>query len=257
MLSHCVLHAGGISVAPSEVHGLYSVLSPVLRKHQVTEQHFLSNFSREPLANMGSESVHDLSRHFRYAKLLRARALGFGPRVLDSMGFDLRASSSGVGLCGPHPPRRRGLRVAMPTSTVPGLALSWVVALVIATASQYALAEDTPDPKDVVYATGAVFETEADLAGKPRTSLFRNYLPPSVDLTERFPTPGRQGDQSSCVGWAVGYAARSYYNSPPRGGPRLKAEQIPSPAYIYDAIRDSDDSCDSGTQISDALDLLK
>ena len=145
----------------------------------------------------------------------------------------------------------------MPTSTVPGLALSWVVALVIATASQYALAEDTPDPNDVVYATGAVFETEAALAGKPRTSLFRNYLPPSVDLTERFPTPGRQGDQSSCVGWAVGYAARSYYNSPPRGGPRLKAEQIPSPAYIYDAIRDSDDSCDSGTQISDALDLLK
>ena len=41
-----------------------------------------------------------------YAKLVRARALGFGPRVLDSMGFDLRVSSQWVGLVGPDAVRR-------------------------------------------------------------------------------------------------------------------------------------------------------
>ena len=118
-------------------------------------------------------------------------------------------------------------------------------------------AQGTQDPEDTVYATGAVFETEEELAGKPRTPLFRTFLPEHVDLSGRFPTAGHQGRQSSCVGWAVGYAARSYYNSGPGGGPNLTADQIPSPAYIYDSIRDPGESCDEGTRISDALDLLK
>ena len=60
------------------------------------------------------------------------------------------------------------------------------------------------------------------------------------------------------MGWAVGYAARSYYNSAPRGGRRLRDDQIPSPAYIYDALRGPDDLlCEGGTRISAALDLLK
>ena len=36
-----------------------------------------------------------------HAKLVRASALGFGPRVLDSMGFDLRVRGQGVGLIAP------------------------------------------------------------------------------------------------------------------------------------------------------------
>ena len=117
-------------------------------------------------------------------------------------------------------------------------------------------AQQAQDPADTVYATGAVFETEEDLAGKPRTPLFRAFLPEFVDLSGRFPVAGHQGKQGSCVGWAVGYAARSYYNSAPEGGPRLTAEEIPSPAYIYDSIRDIGHSCDRGTRISDALNLL-
>ena len=58
------------------------------------------------------------------------------------------------------------------------------------------------------------------------------------------------------MGWAVGYAARSYYNSAPESGPLLTADEIPSPAYIYDSIRRPGYSCDRGTRISDALNLL-
>ena len=119
-----------------------------------------------------------------------------------------------------------------------------------------ASAQQPLDPADTVYATGAVFETEEELAGKPRTPLFRAFLPVFVDLGGRFPVAGHQGEQGSCVGWAVGYAARSYYNSTPEGGPLLTADEIPSPAYIYDSIRDIGHSCERGTRISDALNLL-
>ena len=114
----------------------------------------------------------------------------------------------------------------------------------------------TRDLQDTVYATGAVFETAEELADKPRTPLYRAFLPELVDLSGRFPAARHQGKQGSCVGWAVGYAARSYYNSGPEGGPQLTSDRIPSPAYIYDSIRSPGDSCDRGAKISDALDLL-
>ena len=59
------------------------------------------------------------------------------------------------------------------------------------------------------------------------------------------------------MGWAVGYAARSYYSSRPGGGSRLTAHDVPSPAYIYDRIRSPGASCDTGSQIAAALNLLK
>ena len=142
----------------------------------------------------------------------------------------------------------------MPASTVMVFLFVWVVALSAPPGGAWAQQEQ--DPEDTVYATGAVFETEAELAGKPRTPLFRAFLPEFVDLSGRFPRAGHQGKQGSCVGWAVGYAARSYYNSPPYGGSRLTADDIPSPAYIYDSIRRPGYSCDRGTRISDALNLL-
>ncbi len=131
--------------------------------------------------------------------------------------------------------------------------LVWTAALAVVL-SVSATAQDAPDR---VYATGAVFETQAELADKPRTPLFRAFLPEHVDLSGRFPAAGHQGRQSSCVGWAVGYAARSYYSSEAGGGRYLTADQIPSPAYIYDSIREPGYSCDRGTKISDALELLR
>ena len=140
---------------------------------------------------------------------------------------------------------------------MPGLVFACAAVLFGSAVPRDARAETAHDPEDTVYATGAVLATEEELADKPRTPLFRNHLPLSVDLSNRFPRPSRQGKQGSCVGWAVGYAARSYYNSYPGGGRRLKADQIPSPAYIYDSIRWPDTTCQRGTRIPDALDLLK
>ena len=146
--------------------------------------------------------------------------------------------------------------MALSSIAAPGLLLALSAALALSSLSRSASADEAYDPEDTVYATGAVLETEDELADVPRTPLFRAYLPPSIDLSGRFPPAGDQGEQSSCVGWAVGYAARSYYNSPAGGG-RLSAHEIPSPAYIYDAIREPGDACDDGSRITAALELLK
>lgn len=59
----------------------------------------------------------------------------------------------------------------------------------------------------------------------------------------------------SCVGWAVGYAARSYYAHTKEHRPSNAPAHLASPAYIYHTIRKG--GCDRGSSIPDALDLLK
>ncbi|MCY3877517.1 MAG: DUF4384 domain-containing protein [Rhodobacteraceae bacterium] len=113
------------------------------------------------------------------------------------------------------------------------------------------------DPPGRVYSTGALPTPAEQIAAMPRTPVYRAHLPEFVDLRDRLPAVGDQGDQGSCTAWAVGYAARSYYNSPPEGGRNLSFDDIPSPAYIYDSIRDSVDNCDEGSYIWTALDLLR
>ena len=85
---------------------------------------------------------------------------------------------------------------------------------------------------------------------------FRAYLPPEVDLSFRFPTPGSQGSQGSCTAWATGYALRSYHEGINRRWDNFSSSsQTFSPSYIYNRIH-RNGSC-SGTAISVALDLLK
>jgi hypothetical protein len=64
-------------------------------------------------------------------------------------------------------------------------------------------------------------------------------LPARVDLSPNMPPPGQQGEQNSCVGWAVAYALKSYqekvdegwtYNLPDG---RLSAARVFSPSFIY------------------------
>ena len=139
-------------------------------------------------------------------------------------------------------------------STALAFLFAWAVA--VSTLPGSVQAQETYDPVDRVYATGAIFETEEELAGRPRTATFRNFLPEQVDLSDGFPTADNQGRVGSCTAWAVGYAARSYYNNTPDSGPGLTPNEIASPAYIYDATRPRD-PCAQGTRISVALDLLK
>lgn len=88
----------------------------------------------------------------------------------------------------------------------------------------------------------------------PRVPRFRSFLPPKVDLSKSFPTPGMQDAQSSS-GWAVGYAARSYYTGAAEKRDISDEANIPSPAFIYNSIRDPKD-CGSGSLLLDALSLL-
>ena len=77
-------------------------------------------------------------------------------------------------------------------------------------------------------------------------------LPPSVDLSANFPPVGSQGLQSSCVGWAVGHALKSFHERLEEGwefGPAT----VFSPAWIYNQINGGRDN---GALIHNALTLI-
>jgi hypothetical protein len=88
----------------------------------------------------------------------------------------------------------------------------------------------------------------------PVRPAYRNFLPASQDLSDFFPPVGRQGAQSSCVGWALGYAARSYYARRESGSDLIPPEPF-SPSFIYNQTKEG--SCDSGSSISSGLRLLE
>jgi len=84
----------------------------------------------------------------------------------------------------------------------------------------------------------------------------RGYIPEAVDLSKRFPPPGQQ-EFNSCVAWAVGYAARSYYAAAATGSARPKAQQIASPAYIHNRIYRPGKPCSEAfATFYDAFELL-
>ncbi len=137
---------------------------------------------------------------------------------------------------------------------VTAIALSWAVLGLLVALGE--LAAQTPAPENRRFRKGAISEPADSFASRPRTPVYRAFLPASVDLSRYFPPAGDQGDQSSCVGWAVGYAARAYYAMAQEKRP-LHSRNIPSPAYIYNAIIDPPGKCDEGSSIADALELLK
>jgi hypothetical protein len=88
-------------------------------------------------------------------------------------------------------------------------------------------------------------------------------LESKIDLSNKMPEAGKQGKQNSCVGWAVGYAYRSYQ--------RLREnnqrwdyddDELCSPAYIYNTLnlRKSSETGqpleDRGTSVESAMKLL-
>lgn len=107
------------------------------------------------------------------------------------------------------------------------------------------------------YATGVEPLSPEEFATIPKTPVYRSFLPDRVDLSSLFPAPGNQKNQDSCVGWAVGYAARAYYASFAENRNTSDLNNIPSPFYIYNSIKKDTGNCRVGTKIQDALDLLK
>jgi hypothetical protein len=80
-----------------------------------------------------------------------------------------------------------------------------------------------------------------------------NELPDSVDLSNRMPSPGNQRLQNSCVGWAVGYALKSYQEGIEEQWPLISPNTQFSPAWIYNQINNGQDK---GSLPSDALKLI-
>jgi hypothetical protein len=97
----------------------------------------------------------------------------------------------------------------------------------------------------------------SQLEGLEIVQITRAYIPDAVDLSERLPLPGDQGDIGSCVSWATAYAARSYYSFIESSTQRSDNTHIASPAYLHDKIRNMKKPCDdSGSHILLALKYL-
>jgi hypothetical protein len=77
-------------------------------------------------------------------------------------------------------------------------------------------------------------------------------LPASIDLSGNFPQPGNQGNQGSCVGWATGYALKSYHEKVEEQWAFSQSTTF-SPAWIYNQINGGQDG---GSRIDEALQLI-
>ena len=112
-------------------------------------------------------------------------------------------------------------------------------------------------PPDEEFGKGLILETVEELQRIPRARSFRAHLPVAKDLSDLMPTPGQQRAQSSCVGWAVAYAARTYHYAADHSVSPALSENIASPSALYNAVRDPNKDCSVGSRIVDALNHLQ
>lgn len=129
-----------------------------------------------------------------------------------------------------------------------------------------------PDPVGTIYETGVIPAPRERALRFSRPPKYRDFLPAEVYLGDHTPYVGNQGQQGSCVAWAVGYTARSYYKSRIEKVDLLKrpvrTQYITSPAYLYNiALTDPKLSkwasengkridCKTGTYIETSLEIL-
>ena len=104
--------------------------------------------------------------------------------------------------------------------------------------------------------TGLILMDEEDYDALPeRDPLMRGRLPQFIDLSSFFPEPGHQGTQGSCVGWAVGYALKTYQEALEFNISQPQEWDHFSPAFVFNSIKQGDD-CSAGSRISDALEFV-
>ena len=106
------------------------------------------------------------------------------------------------------------------------------------------------------FSTGLELMTREEYASIPTTAGYRAFLPPKVDLSQMFPPPGDQGNQSSCVAWAVAYGARSFYAAS-AGGRQPSERSAFSPAFVYNQLRNKSEGCNAGLNFISALRLIQ
>ncbi|NBB31518.1 C1 family peptidase [Cellulophaga sp. BC115SP] len=89
---------------------------------------------------------------------------------------------------------------------------------------------------------------------------FRGILPPAYSLLKYSPPIGDQGNWGTCVGWSTAYYMRTTMEARKLNlSDKTKIFNTAfSPSYVYERIkRQSSSSCDQGTRLPDALEVLK
>ncbi len=119
-----------------------------------------------------------------------------------------------------------------------------------------------------VYSTGCIDPpidvfNNIPIAPQVEVDNTRALLNRSLIESSSFPIPSSQGQQGSCTAWAIGFAAKSYFEKKNRawnlgyqdcaGDFTYKYDHIFSPAFIYNQINGGKDE---GSSITKALDLL-
>ena len=119
----------------------------------------------------------------------------------------------------------------------------------------------TSSPAAAQYLTGAVLDEQIYRHVPKVPPLARgdyDSLPSQVSLKHFAPTPGNQGGQGSCVGWATAYAARTLAEATrfEMGDKRSIDQTRFSPSFIFNQIKLG--SCDEGGSLpTDALALME
>jgi hypothetical protein len=112
------------------------------------------------------------------------------------------------------------------------------------------------------YATGLVFDEstyQATPSIAPSSSRSFITLPTRFTLQKYCPTPGNQGEQGSCVAWALTSARMIHYAKRWNLSEQATIDSLRfSPSFIFNQVRDYNDyNCSTGTNFFKALTLLK
>lgn len=107
------------------------------------------------------------------------------------------------------------------------------------------------------FGLGFIPDDPARVALVPKVPVYRNALPPSVDLRGWLPPVGNQGPQGSCTAWATAYGAMSFmfrHAVSERMGAQASVPDIRfSPSYVYNQIHQG--KC-SGTSFISVLETI-
>ncbi len=105
------------------------------------------------------------------------------------------------------------------------------------------------------HAYGLVPATPAELAAiNIAPASLMESLPFSVDMSAEFPSPGDQGQQSSCVSWALAYGWKSFSENRKRAWGLSGNDHVFSPAFLYNQHHQG--GCNTGMAIPSALAAL-
>ena len=119
---------------------------------------------------------------------------------------------------------------------------------------------DTPGTSDV----GLGLTNDDDMSQVPSSTNFgfgSDNIPTSFNIIDKFPPIGNQGKYGTCVGWAVGYNAKTVINGIEKGygaSDLASANKQFSPKDLYLAVDDDKKGADcSGTNFDIALQVLQ